>query len=355
MFDTQRKIRVVVIDDSPLVRNIIADLLQKDGDIEVIATGKTGLDCIELTEKLRPDAITLDIEMPIMDGLTALKQLQEKGLKVAVVMLSVLTQRGARATFHALELGAIDFVPKPSSAIKMDLEEIGNLLKSKIRGFFFHKKEKKPPKRIKVKVGNFPDTQKKTLVEAVAFGTSTGGPNALHKVFKMMPTDFYHPIFIVQHMPSGFTRAFAERLDEFSHIRVKEAENGEIVKNGHAYLAPGNFHMLVRKKEGSIMIELNQSPLINGHRPSVDVTMDSLSALYGSGMVGIIMTGMGKDGANSMKKLKEIGATTIAQDEKTSVIYGMNRQAIEMGAIDTIVPLDEIVPNILRIIKERGK
>ncbi|MEM7179976.1 MAG: chemotaxis response regulator protein-glutamate methylesterase [Spirochaetota bacterium] len=353
MFEVKKKIRVVVIDDSPLVRSIVSDLLQSEGDIEVIATGKTGVDCVELAERLRPDAITLDVEMPVMDGLTALQQIREKNIKVAVVMLSVLTQRGARATFQALELGAYDFVPKPSSAIKMDLQDIGSLLKAKIRGFFYEKKLQKPPKRIKVKVGNFPDIRK-TAVEAVAIGASTGGPNALHRLFQKIPANFNLPIFIIQHMPAGFTKAFAERLDEFSHVKVKEAENGEVVQKGFAYLAPGDFHMKVRKREKNIYIELDKGQQVNGHRPSVDVTLESLLTLYNSGMIGIIMTGMGKDGATSMKKIKEAGAATIAQDEKTSVIYGMNRQAIEFGAIDSVVPLDEIVPNIIRIIKERG-
>ncbi len=347
-----RKIRAVVIDDSSLVRNIIIDLLQSGGDIEVIASGKTGIECLELAEKYKPDVITLDIEMPIMDGLTALEKLKQKNLNIAVIMLSVLTQHGANATFKALELGAIDFVPKPSSAMKMDLSEIGNLLKAKILGYFEAEVIRKTPKQ-KIKVGFFPDV-KKLPIKAIAIGTSTGGPNALHSVFKNFPEDFSVPIFVVQHMPQGFTKAFAERLDEFSKIKVKEAVHGEIIEAGVAYIAPGNFHMKLVRKENSLRIETDQETLVNGHRPSVDVTFDSLRALYGNAIVGVIMTGMGRDGADSMKRLKEAGCTTIAQDEKTSVIYGMNRQAIETGGIDYVVPLNDIVPNILRIIKERG-
>ena len=351
-YDFSRKIKAIVIDDSALVRNILTDLLQSDGLIEVIATGKTGLDCIELAEKYQPDVITLDIEMPIMDGLTALEELKKRNSKVAIIMLSVLTQHGAKTTFQALELGAIDFVPKPSSAIKMDLSEIGNLLKSKVLGYFDSEMKRKTP-RVKVKVGNFPEI-KKTPIKAIAIGTSTGGPNALHSLFKAIPKGFNLPIFVVQHMPSGFTKAFAERLDEFSEIHVKEAENGETVQLGTAYIAPGNYHLKLIRKELGLTIELDQSQLVNGHRPSVDVTFDSLRAIYGNAIVSVIMTGMGKDGADGIKRMKENGATTIAQDEKTSVIYGMNRQAIENGGIDFILPLDEIVPNILRIIKERG-
>lgn len=347
-----RKIRAIVIDDSALVRNIITDLLQSDGQIEVIATGKTGLDCVQLVEKLQPDVVTLDIEMPVMDGLTALREISEKKLKVAVIMLSVLTQHGAQATFQALELGAIDFVPKPSSEMKMDLEEIGLLLKSRIVGYFDHELKKKAP-RVKIKVGNFPEV-KKTPIKAIGIGTSTGGPNALHSLFKDIPEGFSHPIFVVQHMPAGFTKAFAERLDEISKIRVKEAENGEIVKPGTAYIAPGNYHMKIHRKDINISIELDQGVQVNGHRPSVDVTIDSLANCYGSSLVGVIMTGMGRDGADSIKRLKEKGGATIAQDEKTSVIFGMNRQAIDQGGVDHVVPLNEIVPNMIRIIKERG-
>lgn len=350
--DFSRKIRAIVIDDSALVRSILTDLLQSDGQIEVIATGKTGLECVQLAEKYQPDVITLDIEMPVMDGLTALENLSKKNIRVAVIMLSVLTQHGAKATFQALELGAIDFVPKPSSSMKMDLQEIGTILKSRILGYFDHEVKRKAP-RVKIKVGNFPE-KKKVPIQAIGIGTSTGGPNALHSVFKQIPEDFVHPIFVVQHMPAGFTKAFAERLDEFSKIKVKEAENGENVVSGTAYIAPGNYHMKIQRKDQNVSIELEQSPLINGHRPSVDVTFDSLRACYGNALVGVIMTGMGKDGADSIKRVKEIGGVTLAQDEKTSVIYGMNRQAIEGGGIDQVLPLAEIVPNIIRIIKERG-
>ncbi len=352
LIEKRNKIKAIVIDDSALVRNIITDLLESDGNIEVIATGKTGLECVELVEKYKPDLVTLDIEMPVMDGLTALETLTSKNIKVPVIMLSVLTQRNAEATFKALELGAIDFVPKPSNETKLTLEEIGTLLKSKIREYFDHEVIKKTP-RVKVKVGNFPEIKKETI-KALAIGTSTGGPNALHVVFQQFPENFSIPVFLVQHMPSGFTKAFAERLDEISKIKVKEAEHGEIIKPSVAYLAPGNYHMKVKRKENNIVIDLDQTPLVNGHRPSFDVTLESLSAIYGSGLLGVIMTGMGKDGAEGMKKLKERGGVTIAQDEKTSVIFGMNRQAIELGGIDYIVPLEEIVQNVIRIIKERG-
>jgi two-component system, chemotaxis family, protein-glutamate methylesterase/glutaminase len=351
--NTERPIKAIIIDDSALVRNIISDIFESNGSIEVVATGKTGLDFIELVEKFKPDIATLDIEMPIMDGLTALKEISKKNIKVGVIMLSVLTQHGAKATFQALELGAFDFIPKPSTSIKMDLEEIGKLLISKIFGYYDNKNKIMKPK-MRISVGNFSNVSKKTSVKAIAIGTSTGGPNALQSLFQQIPKDFSYPIFIVQHMPSGFTKAFAERLSEISNVKVKEAENGELVKSGVAYLAPGNYHLKIHKKEMNISIELDQGNPVNGHRPSIDVTFDSLGACYGSSLLAIIMTGMGKDGAESIKRLNEKGCPTIAQDQATSVIFGMNRQAIDLGAIDEIVPLNEIVPNMIRIIKERG-
>jgi two-component system, chemotaxis family, protein-glutamate methylesterase/glutaminase len=346
------KIRAIVIDDSALVRNIITDLLESGGEIEVIATGKTGLDCVQLVEKLKPDIVTLDIEMPVMDGLSALREISQKGFKVAVIMLSVLTQHGAKATFQALELGAFDFVPKPSTEMRLSLEEIGVLLKSKILEYFDHEVKKKAP-RVKIKVGNFPEVRK-SPVRAVFVGTSTGGPNALHSLFQQIPSEFPVPIYVVQHMPAGFTKAFAERLDEIAKIKVKEAEKGDVVKPGVCYVAPGNYHMKIGKREGNVFIELEQGAQVNGHRPSLDVTLDSLSSFYGSGLLGVIMTGMGRDGADGMKRLRELGGATIAQDEKTSVIFGMNRQAIDSGGIDHVVPLGEIVQNMIRIMKERG-
>jgi len=352
--EISKKIKAVIIDDSALVRTIISDLLQVDGNIEVVGTGKNGAECLELLEKLKPDVITLDVEMPIMDGLTTLREISKKGIKVAVIMLSVLTQHGATATFHALELGAIDFVPKPSNAIKMDTENIGILLRTKILDYFdHHRGVHVKPAITKVKVGNFPE-KKKYPIKAIGIGTSTGGPNALHGLFKQIPENFDYPIFVVQHMPQGFTKAFAERLDEISAIKVKEAENGEIVKSGTAYIAPGNHHMKIHRKDLNISIELEQGSPVNGHRPSVDFTFDSLNVCYGASLLAVIMTGMGRDGAEAMKKLKEIGSPTIAQDEKSSVVFGMNRQAIELGGIDSIVPLNEIVPQMIRIIKERG-
>ncbi|MCG6167275.1 chemotaxis response regulator protein-glutamate methylesterase [Leptospira sp. FAT2] len=351
-------VRAVIVDDSLLVRNIISDQIQKDSQILVVATGKTGVDCIELAQKLNPDVIILDVEMPVMDGLTALHELQKKRMGIPVIMLSVLTQNGAEATFKALEYGAIDFVPKPSSAFQFDPEEIGNILKSKILAFF--ESRVRIPSIVslkKVPVTTVPSggaPAKKTPVQAICIGTSTGGPRALQEVFSRVPADISLPILVVQHMPAGFTKAFAMRLNEHSKIRVKEAEDGEPIEPNTGYVAPGDAHLSVQSRGGRKWIALNREAPVNGHRPSIEVLLNSAIEEYKSGIIGVIMTGMGKDGSAAMVKVKEAGGSTIAQDEQTSVIYGMNRQAVEMGGVEYIEPVTEIINRIQIILKERG-
>lgn len=355
----RKKIKVLIIDDSLLVRNIIADILDHEKDIEVVATGKTGIDCIELAKKLKPDLIVLDIEMPIMDGLTALEELRKLKIQIPVIMLSVLTQHGANATFKALELGAIDFIPKPSAQMKMDTKELGEIIIQKLRGYFNGqnaiKKAKQPDsKLISESLTKNKGFQKKRRLEAICIGTSTGGPKALQVVLAGFPKDFPCPVFVVQHMPAGFTKAFAERMDMLSPIEVKEAEQGEVVKAGVVYIAPGDFQMKIAKSSKGKVIELEKSPQVNGHRPAVEVTFDSARVAYGGeSLAAVIMTGMGRDGAEAIKRIKEESGYTIAQNEETSVIYGMNRSAVEIGGIDKIVALQDIAGIILEIVKER--
>lgn len=356
--------RVLIIDDSLLVRNVIADLLNKEPDIEVVATGKTGLDCIELATKLKPDFIILDIEMPIMDGLMALDELKKSKLNIPVIMLSVLTQHGAEATFKALEKGAIDFVPKPSTDSKLQPEDIGRILASKIRGYFEGVEAKKVETNITKKEGKvsaFPSPlenkgfQKSEPIKAICIGTSTGGPKALQVVISGIPKDIPVPIFVVQHMPFGFTKAFAERLNQICPISVKEAEDGEVVQKSMVYIAPGDRHLMVQKKGNQVHIQLDQSPQVNGHRPSIDVLFDSVREVYqAKHVLAVIMTGMGRDGARGIYSIKEEGGLTIAQDQDSSVIYGMNRVAVEMGAIHKVIKLNDIPKAIVEIIRERG-
>ncbi|TGN10261.1 chemotaxis response regulator protein-glutamate methylesterase [Leptospira ilyithenensis] len=353
--------KIVIVDDSMLVRNILSDVLEKKEGFQIIATGKTGVDCVELAEKLRPDFIILDIEMPIMDGLSALAEIKKKRLPTAVIMLSVLTQHGADATFRALELGAIDFVPKPSSGNQFSPEEIAEVLAGKIKGYLDSKLSlplAKPSEKIARPSSPTPinkSFQKPVSVQAIGIGTSTGGPKALQALFSAIPADFSKPILVVQHMPPGFTKAFAERLNSLSKISVKEAENGDVVEPGKAYIAPGDYQMKVVSKNGSKVIELEQTTTVNGHRPSIEVLFNSMSEVYGGNhLLSVIMTGMGRDGSQSITNIHNQGGVTLAQDEASSVVYGMNRVAVELGGIDLVLPLDDIVPKMIEILKTRG-
>jgi two-component system chemotaxis response regulator CheB len=352
--------KIIVIDDSLLVRNILSDVLEKKAGFQVIATGKTGIDCVELAEKLKPDFIILDIEMPIMDGLTALAEIKKKKLTCNVIMLSVLTQHGADATFKALELGAVDFVPKPSSGNQFSPDQIADVLSQKIRGFLDSKTLTKTQAKTFVPLAparEIPNKsfQKQVSINAIAIGTSTGGPKALQTVFSAIPEDFARPILVVQHMPPGFTKAFAERLNSLSKISVKEAEHGDLVEAGKAYIAPGDYQMRVISKEGARVIDLQQSIQVNGHRPSIEVLFDSMSEVYGGGhLLSMIMTGMGKDGAQAITNIHNKGGITLAQDEVTSVVYGMNRAAVELGGIDFVLPLEELVPKMIELLRARG-
>lgn len=351
--------KIVIIDDSLLVRNILSDVLEKKAGFQVIATGKTGIDCIELAEKLKPDFIILDIEMPIMDGLTALAELKKKKLTSHIIMLSVLTQHGADATFKALELGAVDFVPKPSSGNQFSPDQIADVLSQKIKGILDSRALSKLQERTPIPppIRELPNKsfQKQVSINAIAIGTSTGGPKALQTVFTALPAGFQKPILVVQHMPAGFTKAFADRLNSLSKIQVKEAEHGDVIEPGKAYIAPGDYQMRVVSKDGVRVIDLQQSPPVNGHRPSIEVLFESMTEVYGGGhLLSVIMTGMGKDGAQAITNIHTSGGITLAQDEATSVVYGMNRAAVELGGIDFVLPLEDIVPKMIELLRARG-
>ncbi len=345
------QIRVLVVDDSSLVRKIITDILESDPRIKVVGTANNGKSAVYKNQELDPDVITMDIEMPIMDGLTALKEIIETRPR-PVIMMSVLTQHGADATFRALELGAVDFIPKPSSMLSLSVDEIGDLLISKVKSVYTLKiqakktEEHKPGTAVekvpilpKMATGGVSDT-------IVAIGTSTGGPSALLQVFKGIPENFPSSVLVVQHMPEGFTRAFSERLNGASALTVKEAEDGDVVTSGCGYIAPGHSHMLLEKRGGKRIIRISKGEKVSGHRPSIDVLFNSIAANVDR-VVAVIMTGMGRDGAEGIKKIREKGGKTFAQNEETSVVYGMNRVAVELGAINEIVPLAEISKKIV--------
>lgn len=330
--------RVLVVDDSVFMRKIVSDMLNSDPKIEVCDIARNGIEAIEKIKELKPDAVTMDIEMPRMDGLTALEQIMRE-CPVPIVMLSTLTQRGADATFKALDLGAVDYVPKPSGAISLDVRKVRDEVVEKVKAatrakLTTHPHKKRAPLKYTPKAGK----------KIIAIGTSTGGPSSLTEIIPQFPADT-PPMLIVQHMPAGFTSAFAERLNDESNITVKEAEDGDVVRQGLALLAPGDYHMTV---EIDGRVRLNKKTKIHGVRPAVDPTMISAAKVYKSNVVGVIMTGMGRDGSDGVVAIKKNNGFVIAQDEDSCVIYGMSQEACRTGCVDQVVPLSQIPVEVLR-------
>lgn len=343
-------IRVLVVDDSAFVRMVVVDILKSAGDIEVVGTAKNGKEAIEKVLKLKPDVVVLDINMPVMDGLTALKHIMEKR-PTPVLMFSHYTKEGAKETFEALKLGAVDFVPKPDGVL-IDLSTVANELINKVRAV-----ATTPPNilrlqnlrkfRGEVVRGRWRSCDKELCI---LIGSSTGGPSALEQIVPRLPSDIPAPIFIVQHMPPSFTEQLAERLDSISEIKVKEAENNERVRKGVAYIAPGGKHMIVRRALDVVRIKIIDGEPVNAVKPSVDVTAESVVKAYSSNVIGVILTGMGEDGARGMKMIRDAGGKTIACSEDTCVVFGMPKAAIEIGGIDVVKPLYEIAEEIVRFV-----
>lgn len=340
------KIRVLVVDDSAIMRKLITDILKKDPQIEVVGQAENGKKAIELAKALKPDVITLDIEMPEMDGLTALRFLKREVPSARVIMFSSLTQEGARATLEALSLGAFDFVPKPSTKSFLEsVKKIEEELLPKIKG---------ATEKVKAPLLTLPKVAtriKSGLYRVLGIGVSTGGPQTLTEIFKELPGNFPVPILVVQHMPPLFTKQLAERLNKISAIQVKEAEEGEPVKEGVAYIAPGDYHMVVKRENTQKVIHLHQGPPKNNCRPSVDVLFESLAEIYNGTCLALVLTGMGRDGAEGAQAIKKKGGAVIAQDANTSIVFGMPRAVIESGAADEVLPLSEIPRRLKEIFR----
>ncbi|MFO0708023.1 MAG: chemotaxis response regulator protein-glutamate methylesterase [Nitrospira sp.] len=346
------KIRVLNVDDSALMRQVLAALLSKDPDIEVIGSAPDPYIAREKIKALNPDVITLDVEMPKMDGLTFLEKLM-RGRPMPVVMVSSLTEAGCQTTLRALELGAVDFITKPKIDLREGMDEVAQDLISKI----------KAAARASIKPrqasGGGPAPQKvlgsamiKTTDTIIAIGSSTGGTEAVKDVLEVLPPNT-PPILITQHMPERFTKTWADRLNSLSRISVKEAQDGDSVLPGHALVAPGSYHMTLERSGARYSVRINQDPPVNRHRPSVDVMFDSVARVAGANAVGVILTGMGNDGAKGMLAMKQAGAYTIAQDEASCVVFGMPKEAIKMGGVDKILPLSDIAEAVLTYVSRQ--
>ncbi|KPU44651.1 chemotaxis response regulator protein-glutamate methylesterase [Oxobacter pfennigii] len=338
------KIRVLVVDDSAFMRKIISDMLSSDKDIEVVDTARDGVWALEKLKTTKVDVVTMDVEMPRMNGLEALKEIT--GLyKIPVIMLSSLTSNGADTTFKALEFGAMDFVLKPSFSIGMNLDELKIELISKIK-MCCKTTKKTAPEKIEAVSQNSQTSMKGNEIKGVCIAASTGGPKALSTVMKMFPQNFKLPILIVQHMPAGFTKAFAKRLDDNCPVSIKEAQAGERIEKGKAYIAPGGYHMVVEK---DMTISLNEEPAMHGVRPCADKLFISAAENIGGKLIGIVLTGMGKDGTLGLKAIKDKGGICIAEHQSTCTIYGMPKNAIEKGVVHIIAPVHDVVGEVLKI------
>lgn len=356
------KIKVLIVDDSAVVRQTLSSILSQDPDIEVMGVAADPYFAANKIAHDVPDVITLDIEMPRMDGLTFLKKIMTQH-PIPVVIISSLTEKGTETGIRALEYGAVEIITKPRLGTKEFIEEaeirIRHAVKAAAQAKLTRKKpleiKSRSPLEVKPKLSAdaiLPKTIStgsmiKTTEKVVVVGASTGGTEALREFLEAMPSDS-PGIVIVQHMPEHFTRSFAERLNQLCNITVKEAENNDTVIRGRALIAPGNHHLLLKRSGARYFVEVNDGPLVNRHRPAVDVLFRSTAKFAGKNAIGVIMTGMGDDGARGMLEMKEAGAYTIAQDEKSCVVFGMPKEAIKMGGVDEILPLNNIADKVLK-------
>lgn len=336
-----KKTTVIIVDDSAIIRQLFTKILNSDPDIEVIATAEDPIDARQKIKDLNPDVITLDIEMPNMDGLSFLEKIMALR-PMPVVMASSLTQKGAEVTFRALELGAVDYVSKSSSK-SFDVDNLKDELIEKVKAAA----KAKVVARVRDSAVVVEKSHNYRPEVIVAIGSSTGGVEALRDIVAMLPEDT-PPVLITQHMPEAFTPTFARRLNGLAQVSVKEAENGEKIEHGHVYIAPGNKHLELDKRITGYFCKLHDGEKVSGHRPSVDVLFESVAKEAGDKAVGVILTGMGKDGAKGMLSMKKAGAFNIGQDENSCVVYGMPKAAYMAGAVDKQVPLSRIASQILQ-------
>lgn len=350
------QIRVLVVDDSAFMRTALSRMIASESDLEVVATACSGAEALEKVASLNPDVVTLDVEMPGLDGLQTLRQIMTRSPR-PVIMVSAVNEKDAKNTFNALAAGAFDYVPKQLSAKSLDIFHIKADLLTKIRAAAQSRHShsanllaKKPPQ-------SQPDARQDpsfTAPAIVAIGTSTGGPKALQEILPLFPGDLPIPILIVQHMPAGFTAPFAQRLNSLCSLTVREASNRETIQPGVVYIAPAGLHMSVeRLSDSRTILRLGTHPENSLHTPSVNVLMNSVAAVFGNLALGVILTGMGSDGAEGMSAIHRRGGLTIGQDEATSTVYGMPRVCAELGVLTRIVPLPLIPTHILHATRSR--
>jgi len=352
------KIKVMIVDDSALVRQVVSQALAKEPGIEVIATASDPVFALDKLKTLWPDVIVLDIEMPRMDGISFLKKIMAER-PTPVIICSSLAEKGAQATFDAMTAGAVSIITKPKAGLKAFLEDASNDIAQAVRAAARANlraltrsssttaaaaalvNRPKISADVMLAPGSSPSAMARTTDQLIAIGTSTGGTQALEAVLTRLPSTCLG-IVIVQHMPEKFTAMFAERLNGLCEIEVREAKNGDRVMPGRALIAPGGKHMMVKRSGAQYIVEVVDGPLVNRHKPSVDVLFRSVAKFVGANALGIIMTGMGDDGARGLREMKDAGAKTIAQDEASCVVFGMPKEAIKLGAADQVMPLDRV-------------
>ena len=341
---SENKVKIVVVDDSFLMRKIITDAINSDPALEVVYKAKNGSEGLQKILELKPDIVTLDINLPIMDGLTVLKEIMRKQ-PTKVIMLSAYTREGATDTIKALELGAIDFIAKPSGEISLDIYKLKDEIVSKIK---LAAKIKEDKFLSSAAESAHPKEKALAIKKLVIIGASTGGPKAVLEIMQNIPGDIPAAFLIVQHMPTGFTTTFAERVAWQSKVKAKEAENGDILSAGKAWIAPAGYHLVLEPEKNNFRIRLNQDALVNFVRPAADVTMFSAAECFGKNIVAVVLTGMGKDGLEGSRKINEAGGTIIVQDEATSVVWGMPGAIYEAGLANKILPVGKIAEAIVR-------
>ncbi len=345
--------KVLVVDDSAFMRKVLSDLFTAEDDFTVVDVARNGEDAVDKVKRLKPDVVTMDVEMPVLDGLGALERIMKES-PTPVVMVSSLTREGADATIAALAKGAVDFVAKtagPISSIDQIRAEI--IAKCRAASLANVKQLVRPPAPPPPPTARLPAFAPYPQEQIVAIGTSTGGPRALQEILTRLPGNLPCPVVVVQHMPPGFTRSLADRLNTLSALTVKEAQSGDELRPGLAVIAPGDYHIGLAREGHKTVVKLNQEPPLGGHRPAVDPMFESVARIYGPRTLGVILTGMGHDGSRGMKAIKAQHGRTIAEDQSTTVVFGMPKAAIELGVVDKVVPLPDVAGEIVKHLQSK--